>query len=363
MKRILILCNNSGGLFGFRAMLLDRLLGQGTDLYVSTPFDRNVSELHKMGINLLETSIDRRGVNPIRDFKLFLQYQRILKKVNPDLVITYTIKPSVYGGMACRWQRVPYVVNITGLGTAFQKDGLLQKLVITMYRAALKQVKLVFFENGENRDTMVHFRIVDEDKTHVLMGAGVDLEKFSWTEYPKDDGSTRFIFIGRVMREKGVDELFSAMGRLFSEGYKCSLTVLGECEENYLEKLESYEKEGWLKYQRYQADVQLFIKQSHCFVLPSWHEGMSNANLECAAMGRPIITSAIHGCMEAVIAEESGFLCEKRNADNLYHWMKEFIELPYERKKQMGIAGRKHMETVFDKKKVVEETLQRISEL
>lgn len=191
----------------------------------------------------------------------------------------------------------------------------------------------------------------------MLAGAGVDLEHFYYIEYPEETDMTKFLFIGRVMREKGIDELFSAMERLNNEGYRCSLDVVGGFEENYVAEIQRFEKEGWLCYHGYQSDVRPFIENCHCFVLPSWHEGMANTNLECAASGRPVITSNIHGCLEAVIEGKTGFLVEAKNVDSLYQEMKRFIGLSYEDKKNMGLAGRKHMENIFCKKKVVMETM------
>lgn len=162
------------------------------------------------------------------------------------------------------------------------------------------------------------------------------------------------------MREKGIDELFEAMRRLKQDGYNCSLDVLGGFEENYSNKIKKYEEEGWLHYQGYQDDVRPFVEKCHCFVLPSWHEGMANTNLECAASGRPVITSNIHGCLEAVIDEKTGYLAEKKSADDLYKIMKKFIQLSYKERKEMGLAGRRHMEAVFDKRIVVKDTINEL---
>lgn len=227
-----------------------------------------------------------------------------------------------------------------------------------MYKVALKKAKVVFFENAENRDVIVEARIIPKEKTHVLAGAGVDLEHFKYSPYPKDSEITRFLFVGRVMQEKGIDELFQTMQRLNKEGYKCMLDVVGGFEENYSEKIRKYEREGWLHYLGYQEDVRPFIEKCHCFVLPSWHEGMANTNLECSAMGRPIITSNIHGCLEAVENGVTGYLCEKQNPEDLYRIMKKICELSYEERKAMGLAGRKRMEDIFDKKKVVSDTIE-----
>jgi len=364
--KILIICNYSSGLYTFRGMLIQELIKQGHTVKAIVPKldDENEKKaennLKKMHCAIKRIPMERRGMNPVKDLGLMRAYYATVKKMQPDLVLTYTIKPNIYGGMVCRLLKVPYVVNITGLGTAFQGNGMLKQLVTGMYKTALKKVKIVLFENVENRDIFVNTEIVPKNKTHVLAGAGVDLEHFQYAEYPESGDCTRFLFIGRVMQEKGIDELFQAMRKLNKNGYKCSLNILGGFEENYSEKIKKYDAEGWLHYQGYQTDVRPFIEQSHCFVLPSWHEGMANTNLENAAMGRPVITSNIHGCLEAVEDGVTGYLCEKQNADDLYEKMKRMCELSYEERKAMGIAGRKHMEEVFDKKKVVEETIKNV---
>lgn len=361
--KILIICNCSSGLEVFRGMLIQELIKQGNTVLAIVPQTEEEKEIYsenkikQMGCKIKRIPMERRGMNPVKDLGLLIEYYKTIKKLKPDLVITYTIKPNIYGGFACKVLKIPYAVNITGLGTAFQNDGMLKKLVVTMYKTALKKAKIVFFENIENRDVFVKEGIVLIEKTHVLAGAGVDLEHFRYMEYPQDEEKTRFLFIGRVMQEKGMDELFETMQRLNKDGYPCSLDVLGGFEENYSEQIKKYENEGWLHYQGYQNDVRPFIAKSHCFVLPSWHEGMANTNLECAAMGRPVITSRIHGCMEAVEDGVNGYLCEKKNVDSLYEKMKMMCELSYEEKKAMGVAGRERMEKVFDKKKVVKETI------
>lgn len=361
--KIIIICNCTTGLETFRGMLIQRLIEQKNEVDVIVPLTDLKKEtdaeerVAAYGCRLIRIPMERRGMNPVRDLKLLKGYYQILRQEKPDMVLTYTIKPNIYGGMACRMLKIPYAVNITGLGTAFQKEGFLKTLAVTMYKMALKKAKVVFFENVENKDTLVGMKIVPENKTHVLAGAGVDLERFAYRKYPEDKNHIRFLFIGRVMQEKGVEELFAAMERLRREKHPCVLDVVGSFEENYEEIIKKYEKDGWLYYHGYQSDVRPFIENSHCFVLPSWHEGMANTNLECAATGRPVITSRIHGCMEAVVEGESGYLCECKSAESLYLAMKEFCELPYTERETMGIAGRRHMEDVFDKRKVVEETI------
>lgn len=354
--KILILANYDVGLYQFRKELIEELL-KSHEVLISLPYGELVEPLKDMGCQFIDTPLERRGMNPFKDGKLFLTYLKLFRQVKPDLVITYTIKPNVYGGFAARLKCIPYAVNITGLGTAFQSHGMLRKVVTQMYKLGCKKAKVVFFENAGNRQIFLEEHIVREQQTCLLNGAGVNLEHYQVTEYPAGD-ETKFLFIGRVMKEKGVDELFATMGKLVAEGYSCSLDVVGMYEEDYKETIAQGEAEGWLHYHGYQKDVRPFIENCHCFVLPSWHEGMANTNLECAASGRPVITSNIHGCMEAVEDGVTGFLCEKQEANSLYQVMKGFCKLSREKRQNLGRRGRERMEMYFDKKLVVQNTIR-----
>lgn len=356
--KILILANLDLGLYKFRKELIEELLNRGNELYISLPNGDLVRPFEKMGCAFIDTPVDRRGINPKTDYNLFQAYRKMMKEVNPDLVITYTIKPNIYGGIAARMAGKQYAVNITGLGTAFEKPGAIRTAVINLYKYALKKAKVIFFENSSNRDEMLSFGCCKKENTVVLNGAGVNTETYGYQPYPHNE-KVKFLFVGRVMKEKGIDELFEAMKRLVGEGVPCFLDVVGPFEEDYKAKLGEYEKSGWLTYHGYQEDVKPFITTCDCFVLPSYHEGMANTNLECASLGRPIITSNIPGCMEAVVGG-SGLLCSPKNAESLYQAMKAMTEKTREERERMGQIGRKHMEDVFDKKKVVEDTIKQL---
>lgn len=354
--KILLLANASGGLYRFRKELICELLKEHT-VYAGAPMTLLKDELEKMGVRLVNIPLERRRMNPIHDLELLKKYVKEIKRIQPDFVITYTIKPNIYGGIACRKNRIPYAVNITGLGTAFQKKGLVQLIVTILYRIALRKAKVVFFENSDNEAIFINNHIIKKNQACLLNGAGVNLDRYKYLPYPEDSDIFNFLFIGRIMKEKGIDELFNAMKVLIEDGYHCMLSVVGRCEENYAPLMKRYEEEGWLKYYGYQDDVIPFIRKSHCFVLPSWHEGMANTNLECASSGRPIITSNIPGCKESVIENISGLLCTPRNSQSLYEAMKTMVLMSNESRRKMGCKGRKHMEEVFDKRKVVEKTL------
>ena len=357
--KVLILANNDVGLYQFRRELIQELRKEH-EVALSLPDGALIRPLEEMGCRFIDTPVDRRGINPITDLKLFMAYRRLLRNEKPNLVITYTIKPNIYGGMACCLARIPYAANITGLGTAFQKSGPLRLLVVTLYKLALKKAKVIFFENAGNLETLVSEKIVEREQCKLLNGAGVNLETYKPAPYPTEDTPVRFLFMGRVMAEKGVNELFEAMRRLRADGIDCTLDMLGGFEESFEQKIRNRESEGWLHYHGYQKDVRPFIERCHCFVLPSWHEGMANTNLECAAMARPLITTRIHGCMEAVVEGESGFLCEKADENSLYCAMKRMAECGNAQRAQMGLIGRAHMDACFDKKFIVKETIERL---
>ncbi|MBQ8837145.1 MAG: glycosyltransferase family 4 protein [Clostridia bacterium] len=360
MQKTVIITNYSGGLYSFRRELISELIGNGNEVFCVMPEGEKVDLLENIGCKCVFTDIDRRGMNPLKDIKLFFKLFKTLGKLKPDKVITYTVKPNVYGGFACRLKKVDYFANITGLGTSFQGNGFLKKLVVFMYKIALKKAKVVFFENSTNMQIFLDEKIIKEEQAHLLSGAGVNLEHFAYTQYPECDEKIEFLFIGRVMKEKGVEELFAAAERLNSKGINFTLNLVGPFEEDYSEKIHKYEKVGWLKNHGFQSDVRPFIEKCHCFVLPSWHEGMANTNLESAAMGRPLITSNIPGCKEAVIDGKSGLLCEAQNPDSLYEKMLEFSQFSSEEKAEMGRIGRAHMEKVFDKRVVVADTIKQL---
>ena len=307
MKEILILANHSGGLYDFRKDLITKLK-KNTSVTVAVPHNDRWEELHKLADRVIELPVDRRGMNPIHDSKLFQQYRAMLKEVKPNLVLTYTIKPNIYGGMACRMAHIPYAVNITGLGSAIENGGWLKRFVLALYKPALKGAKVIFFENAGNRDTLVATGVVPNGRDVVLNGAGVNLEDYPYQPYPQE-GPVRFLFVGRVMHEKGVDELFAAAKRMKQEyGDGVEFHIVGSFEEAYKPIMDELEKAGVVKHHGYQSDMKPFYAMASCIVLPSYHEGMSNVLLEAAASGRPLITSDIPGCREAVENGVSGYL-------------------------------------------------------
>ena len=359
VERILILANHSGGLYDFRKDLIAELKKQA-NVTVAVPHNDRWEELRKLADRVIELPVDRRGMNPLHDSKLFQQYRAMLKAVKPNLVLTYTIKPNIYGGMACQMAHIPYAVNITGLGSAIENGGWLKKFVLALYKLALKSAKVVFFENTGNRDTLAATGVVPNGRDVVLNGAGVNLEDYPYQPYPQE-GSVRFLFVGRVMHEKGVDELFTAAKRMKQQyGNDVEFHIVGSFEEAYKPIMDELEQAGVVKYHGYQSDMKSFYAMASCVVLPSYHEGMSNVLLEAAASGRPLITSDIPGCREAVENGVSGYLCPVKDADALYDAMRRFAEQPERWRAEMGRCGRKRMEQKFSKTAVVAETIKHL---
>ena len=348
--QILILANHSGGLYDFRKDLI-AALKQHAEVSVAVPRNDRWDELQALADLVIELPIDRRGMNPARDAKLLGQYRAILKRLRPDLVLTYTIKPNIYGGLACRALHIPYAVNITGLGSAIENGGWLKRFVLMLYKPVLAGAKVVFFENAGNRDTLAATGVVPRGRDVVLHGAGVNLEDYPCQPYPLE-GAVRFLFVGRVMHEKGVDELLK---RAYGDGVE--FHVVGSFEEGYKPLVNELEQTGVVKYHGYQSDMKHFYAMADCVVLPSYHEGMSNVLLEAAVSGRPLITSDIPGCREAVEPGVSGYLCPARDADALYAAMRRFLELPPAQRAAMGAASHDWIARNFDKKAVVAETV------
>lgn len=361
-RKILIIANLDIGLYKFRKVLIQRLLDEGNDVFISLPQGTLIKNLENMGCQFIETPVDRRGINPITDLGLFLRYLKIIRNVKPDLIVTYTIKPNIYGGLASRILKVPYAANITGLGTAFQKEGFVKKLVIFLYKLSGRNAKVIFFENAQNQKVFLENGIIRENQSCLLKGAGIDLNEYPLTAYPRQSETIHFLFIGRIMKEKGIHELLEAAKSIKKEFPEIIFDIVGPMEDNYKNRIDTLVQDGIIRYHGYQEDVRPFLEQCHCFVLPSYHEGMANTLLEAGAMGRPLITSRIHGCMEAVEEGKNGYLAKAEDENELEDRIRMFLRLPYEEKKKMGQASREWMETEFDKEKVVEKTVEELAD-
>lgn len=241
-------------------------------------------------------------MNPAKDLKLFRFYLRLLKQVKPAAVLTYTIKPNIYGGMACRFKKVPYLVNITGLGTALEHEGLLQKMIVMLYRQSLKKAGCIFFQNRRNRDFMQDKGCVDlRANTKIIAGSGVNLQEHQPKPYPQGE-KVRFVSVMRIMKDKGIEELLAAAKTVHAEHPETLFEILGSYEEEtrnlYEPQIDDLQTAGIVQYYGYRDDVPDFYEHCQAVIHPSYHEGMSNVLQEAAATARPVIASNINGCKE-----------------------------------------------------------------
>lgn len=341
-------------LWQFRREFIQSLL-ENHEVMISTPFVGHEEDFAKLGCKMIQTDVDRRGINPLTDLKLVRIYSKMLKQEKPDMVVTYSIKPNIYAGFLCRMFKVPYCVNVQGLGTAFQKAGLAQ-IVTFMYKSALKKAKTVFFENEGNAEIFREKKITPKEQQMILAGAGVNLEYYEYKPYVHND-TVHFLYLGRIMKEKGMDELFYAIRKLQeSQEKKIVLDLVGFFEDEYREQVEQLVDEGIAVFHGFQEDPRPFYEMADCVVLPSYHEGMSNVLLEAAATGRPLITSNIPGCKEAVDDGKTGYLCEKQDKEKLFERMKYFSDLSAKQRAEMGFRGRQKMQEEFAKEEVVKKT-------
>ena len=356
MSKIMILANSSGGLYDFRNELVQELL-KYHQVIISLPDEVKSALFEEEGCKVVRIPINRRGMNPLQDLKLIRAYRKLIRQEKPDLVLTYTIKPDVYGGMVCAALKVPYICTITGLGSAFQKKGPVLKLVELLYHLGLRKADCVFFQNEENRRIFQSAGLVSGNN-RLVSGSGVNLKVHTLEEYPEGQGIL-FLFVGRMMKEKGIEEFLGAAEALHGEHIQ--FAVLGYCDEDYQALLDEKEKEGVILQLGFHPDVQAYYKKCSAIVLPTYHEGMSNVLMEASATGRPVIASNISGCREIYEEGVTGFGFAPRSTEALIIALKKFIALSKQDRAAMGRSARGKMEREFDRSRVVEAYMEEIN--
>ena len=358
MKKVLILANSASGLYDFRNELVLSLLKE-YEVHVSLPDADKVPELAGEGCKVHHTPIDRRGVNPVKDMGLLLSYWKLIGEVKPDVVLTYTIKPNIYGNLCCRMKRIPYIANITGLGSVFENGGIIQKLVVFLYKMALKKAACIFFQNKKNQQIFEQYGILGK-KARMVPGSGVNLDRHRFEEYSSKEEKMIFLYVGRVMKEKGIEELLYAAKAICQEYPQVIFRLVGNYEDDYKDVIEQYEKEGILELIGYQKEIHPYYKEAAAVLMPSYHEGMSNVILEASATGRPILASNIPGCQEGFDDGVTGFGFPARDKEALLEALRRFLKLSYEERAQMGRNARAKMEREFDRMQVVNAYMEEI---
>ena len=359
-KRVLFLVNHDVVIYNFRLEIVEELLKEGYEVHISSPYGERIDDLVKIGSVFHEVNLDRHSKNPLGELKLIKEYRRLYKEVKPDIILGFTIKPNIYGAYVAKKRKIPFIANITGLGTALENQGLSQKILIKMYKIAFKKVKKVYFQNEENMQFFKNHKIAI-GKHELLPGSGVNLERFPIKEYPSDD-IVKFIFVSRIMKEKGIDQYLETARNIKEKYSKIEFHICGFCEAEYEGKLKEYNDKKIVIYHGMVRNVTDLLKDMHCLIHPTYYpEGMSNVLLEACATGRPIITTNRAGCREIVDDGINGFVVEEKNSKDLIEKVEKFLQLSNEERKQMGIAGRRKVEKEFDRKIVVKKYMKEIN--
>ena len=364
MKKILILANHFITIYAFRKELVEELIKDGNEVFLALPESKDNTFFSEMGCKLINTPIDRRGTNPISDMKLLLQYIRIIKKSKPDIILTYTIKPNIYGGIASRICKSKVIHTVTGLGSVYIQDMWQKEIVVLLNRLSFKKASKIYFLNEDNEKFYKKLKIISSNNDTVIVpGSGVNLEKFKYMELLPTSKIT-FTFIGRILKDKGIEEFLFAAKSLINKYNNIKFQVVGFVDEKkYIELLDRYEKKGIIEYLGKRDDIPQIMAESTCIVLPSYGEGRGTVLQEGAAIGRALITCDTYGCKENVEEGYNGFLCKVADPESLTGAMEEFIKLSHEEKVLMGMRSRKKAEIEFDRNIIVNEYMQGIKKI
>lgn len=354
-NKALIIAEDARSLILTRKELLEAIQSNGYDIDAFIPEDLYCDTLREMGINVTDVSFDRRSTNPFADLKLLKKY-RSLAKTKYAFAITYSVKPNIYGGMAMRKKKIPYYINITGTGSAFYKGGLLKKIITFLYKPSSRHAAGIFFENSEDRDSFVKARLCKREKTHVFSGAGINTTEFEPVAYPENN-ITKFLYIGRLMEEKGIEDLYPVIKKYSENHIAADFEFLGDFEDEYKASFEKFLKLDNVIYHGYKNNVKDYIGASNCLILPSYHEGMANVLLEAGALGRPLIVSDIAGCREAVVDGENGYLFKVKSSAEIENALNKFMALSFKEQEKMGLCSRNHIVKNFERKNVVEKAI------
>jgi len=361
-KRVLFLVNHDVVIYNFRLEIVERLLQDGCEVHISSPYGERIDDLTALGAKYHEIVIHRHGVNPVAELVLLRNYQKLIKKIHPDIILGFTIKPNIYGAIAARKAGIPFVANITGLGTAVENSDLKQKAFLWLYQYAFQDIQRVFFQNTENQQFFIDNHIA-LGKHKLLPGTGVNLERFALKPYPAEENNiVRFAFISRIMKEKGIDYYLNAAEIIKKKYPDAEFHICGFCESEYQGKLDEMNRNGTVIYHGMIRDVASFLENMHCVVHPTYYpEGISNVLLEACASGRPIITTDRSGCREVVEDAVNGYQIPQKDLKSLVMALEKFLLLSHEQKVNMGLAGRKKVEQEFNRQIVVENYMQEIN--
>jgi len=355
--KILLFGNSALIMFKFRKELIYKLIDQNNEVYLLCPSGDLTNELIHYGAKHINIKIDRHGINPFRDLFLLINIYRVLLKIKPGYVFTYTIKPNIYVGLISRILRFKFAVNITGLGKVFSNNTLLKKFIVILYRISFKKANTIFVQNQNNFELLLKLNIYPK-KLRLIPGSGVNINQYMVRTYPQTY-PIRFLYLGRIMEEKGIEYFLDTAREILEIFPKSEFHICGFIEANYHGNLHKFIKDKIVIYHGFINHPDEIIQQSHCLVHPSYYpEGISNVILEASAMGRPVITSNNFGCGELVINNRTGYVYDLNDSEGLSKAIKQFLSLKINEMKQLGINARTHVESLYDRNIVINEYIK-----
>lgn len=355
--KIAIVLNTSWNIYNFRSGLVRSFIEHGHDVYAISPIDHYTEKVRALGCHHIPVRMDSRGANPIKDLLLVAELYRIYKKIRPDIVLHYTIKPNIYGTLATAALGIPSINNVCGLGTMFLKDNLVSRVAILLYRLAFLFPKRVFFQNEDDLQLFLGKKMVKPQLCDLVPGSGIDLEKFA--PHGKTGNRTfTFLLISRLIYDKGILEYIEAVEKLRSKGINARFQLLGAVDEKHKRGIPKKLIDDWanrqiVDYLGTTEDVIPYLREADCVVLPSYREGTPKTLLEAASLGKPLVATDVPGCRNVVDDGFNGFLCEARNSDDLAEKLEKMYRLEEETRQQMGINSRQKIENTFDEKFVI----------
>lgn len=366
-RTIVLSANSEWNIANFRVGLIKALQSAGyVPLVIAPPHEAVEGRMKELAVERIGIKIERSGLNPYADLQLLRRYRTLLKRIRPAAYLSFTIKPNIYGSLAAASLDIPAIPNVSGLGTAFIRPGLLQQIVTHLYRFAFRRAPYVFFQNQEDCQLFLQGRMVKLEQARVLPGSGVDLDRFRPAALA--DGPPVFLFIGRLLRDKGVIEFVEAARRLRASFPEFRFQLLGPIDEENRtsilgSELRQWEKEGIIEYLGASDDVRPFIAAATAVVLPSYREGLPRSLLEAGAMARPLIATNVPGCRDVVDDGFNGYLCNAGDFRSLASTMERVAVLPQVQRRQMGAAARRKVHDRFSEEYVIRAYLDALANL
>ena len=365
--RIAVVLNTSWNIYNFRMNFVSALLSQGYEVHTIAPVDEYTQFLRNAGCIHHNVKMDSRGANPVKDSLLIGELFVIYRRIRPDIVLHYTIKPNVYGTLAATMLNIPVINNVCGLGTVFLKDNLVSSVALFLYKISFRFARKVFFQNPDDLQLFLDRKLVPREVVDQVPGSGIDLARFAPMPFRRNKPFT-FLMISRLISDKGVFEYIEAIKKLRNNGMDARFQLLGAMDPEHKrgiqpEIIQSWIRDGIVEYLGTTDNVRPFIGQADCIVLPSYREGTPRTLLEAASSNKPIVATNVPGCNHVVRHNFNGLLCNLKDVDDLAEKMQAMSLFDDETLRQFGQNGRGKIETEFDESLVIKKYLSALLSL